>query len=93
MVAALTTASISDEAMRVHGAAAATAAFTPYPKPRDPRRRHTVPAYDSVSAAAALPAAPASKTTVGAPAPVSGPARTMAWRVRPSRVATRSTLP
>ncbi|MGW3324222.1 hypothetical protein [Streptomyces virginiae] len=58
MIAALTTASISDEAMRVHGAAAATAAFTPYPKPRDARRCHDVPAYDSVSAAAALAARP-----------------------------------
>ncbi|MFB6559812.1 hypothetical protein ACFCYH_13170 [Streptomyces sp. NPDC056400] len=35
---ALATAAISDEAMRVHGAAAATVAFTPYPKPRLRRR-------------------------------------------------------
>ncbi|MET9692322.1 hypothetical protein ABZY81_28235 [Streptomyces sp. NPDC006514] len=55
---ALTTASISDEAMRVHGAAAATVAFTPYPKPRHPPGCCAAPVYDGASAAALLSARP-----------------------------------
>ncbi|MER7822983.1 hypothetical protein ABTX85_10510 [Streptomyces sp. NPDC096097] len=59
MVAALTTASISDEAIRAHAAAVATAAFTPYPKPHRPCDCCTVvPAYDGVRAAAVLAAKP-----------------------------------
>lgn len=58
MVKALTTASISDEAMRVHGAAAAAVAFTPYPKPRHPQGRWAAPVHDRASAAALLSARP-----------------------------------
>ncbi|MPY57749.1 hypothetical protein [Streptomyces spongiae] len=57
--AAFTTASISREAMRAHGALLRGVAFTPYPRPHSPRtRRPSVSAYDSASATALLTAKP-----------------------------------
>ncbi|MFD9600756.1 hypothetical protein [Streptomyces sp. NPDC059970] len=54
---ALTTASISEAAMRVHGALAATVPLTPYPKARQSRGGPR-PSYDGASAAALLAAKP-----------------------------------
>ncbi|GAA2145991.1 hypothetical protein GCM10009760_35290 [Kitasatospora kazusensis] len=55
---ALTTASISEAAMRRHGALTATVPFRPYPKPRRPSCPAVPPAYDSLSAAGVLAARP-----------------------------------
>lgn len=57
MAAALTTASISEAAMRTHGALLAEAPFTPYPKARRPSGSPR-PSYDGATAAAVLQAKP-----------------------------------
>ncbi|MYW00087.1 hypothetical protein [Streptomyces sp. SID3343] len=57
---ALTTASISEAAMRVHGALAATVPLTPYPEARRRSRGGPRPSYDSASAASLLAAEPVS---------------------------------
>ncbi|WP_371617815.1 hypothetical protein [Streptomyces sp. NBC_00454] len=59
MAEALTTASISEAAMRTHGALIAEVPFTPYPKARRPSGGPP-PSYDSTSAAAVLQAKPVS---------------------------------
>lgn len=56
---AFRTASISGEAMRVHGALPRGVPFEPYPKPRRPRTSTSVvPAHDHASAAGLLAAKP-----------------------------------
>ncbi|MFI1867279.1 hypothetical protein [Streptomyces jumonjinensis] len=61
---ALTTASISKAAMRVHGALAATVPFTPYPATRRSRSGPS-PSYDGPSAAAVLAAKPVGISRLG----------------------------
>ncbi|WP_381791364.1 hypothetical protein [Streptomyces niveus] len=56
MADALTTVSISEAAMRAHGALMATIPFTPYPRARRPSG--SPPPYDSATAAAVLRARP-----------------------------------
>ncbi|MFI1279822.1 hypothetical protein ACH4U5_03525 [Streptomyces sp. NPDC020858] len=60
MAEALTTASLSEAAMRAHRALPATVPFTPYPKPRRPSGSLPPPSssYDRVTAAAVLRAEP-----------------------------------
>ncbi|WP_330298473.1 hypothetical protein [Streptomyces sp. NBC_00503] len=57
MAEALTTASISEAAMRTHGALIAELPFTPYPRDRRPSGSPR-PSYDSATAAAVLQAKP-----------------------------------
>lgn len=57
MAKALTTASVSEAALRTHGALIADLPFTPYPKARRPSGGPP-PSYDSTTAAAVLQARP-----------------------------------